>query len=99
MIQCSLAVAGYSVELMCPCALPAAAALQVNMWQVLNLLRIVSCGLAWAVVCYRWAGEPWLWIAHRLALCQLAVGLLVATGCYPRMLAFVAWMQLRLSSF
>ncbi|KAF6266373.1 hypothetical protein COO60DRAFT_1697360 [Scenedesmus sp. NREL 46B-D3] len=26
---------------------------KVSMWQVLNLLRIVSCGLAWAVVCYR----------------------------------------------
>lgn len=50
----------------------AAAVVQVNMWQVLNLLRIVSCGLAWAVVCYRWAGGCGLCSSHcqfKLIIC------------------------------
>eukprot|EP00879_Flechtneria_rotunda_P014974 GHRR01015644.1.p1 GENE.GHRR01015644.1~~GHRR01015644.1.p1 ORF type:complete len:535 (+),score=185.66 GHRR01015644.1:276-1880(+) len=33
--------------------LPAGFVTKVSLWQVLNLLRLISCGLAWALVCYR----------------------------------------------
>jgi len=40
-------------------ALPPAFVHKLGIWQVLNLFRVVCCGLAWCLVCYRWVwGAP-----------------------------------------